>query len=674
MPFELDYATVGPMRSTGVKVIVQDGPSKLILDGPKAMSRLLMARTAAGTHWDAKIKESVYNLDEAARRPFPLVADKLRRSLDFAGLEARIDSSAAQHLEDRTSRVLARYSRWWPQEDGGWEFDPGTIDPALKAEVAAGLAHLGWDNTKELFDFAFDDVSEMGTKDDVMLGPTMGSGKSRMFLALSEYWRYRDKTTTPTIILALKRHLDPWREELGGIKGKEPCSLLMAMYGEKCYEEWLSADVPKFDKPFLLISIERLKRLPDEHFELLQSVAATSTVGIDEAYIIANLDSQQTRAAFRIRGKHHVGITGTPMKSAVGQMLPILQWVFRGGSIALPEYPSDRAGSLRRWKAKFETYATEESSGQRKRVPFVRNIEELHEILAPLMKRRLRGEPDLVRTLGPSEIIPQKIGVDLDPLHRSNYRAVLKQFTEWYLRERAKRGEGRFIPTSEILIKLGYLIWNVSAPWRMEDHTDEEFVWPAYPKQLTAIHEKAIEIVEREIQQGNRVLLTGRSTEALDLMGAALNERGIPSGIYHGKISDQRRAEIVYQCRRGDLPVMVGSMGTVSEALNLSFANRVIVTEYPWDPSQLAQLLGRITRGVQLVPPEAYWLYGKGTIQEYMMAVCSLKSDAISAVLDRTAQSTDTNKILDLTQYVNTLVGIEGEEQLERRLFDLELD
>lgn len=669
----IENVKVGPdPKGLAARIIVSDTHSRIALSGARAYARLRLARALHGTKYDALVKDNFYVLDEAIRRPWAAAGDELQLALQTAGLEVTLDHAAAAMLEAKTQRILARFSRWWPEEDGSWRYDPGTIDPALKAEAQEGLRYLGWESA--LFPFAFDDVSEIVTKDNALLGPTMGYGKSRAFLAAAEYWRWKEGHSTPTIIIACKRHLGAWREELGGVKGKAPCELLITQYGPRCYEEWLTKERPRFNQPFLLISLERLKLLPAEDMQLLQEIARTSTIGIDEAYVISNLQSNQTRAAFSLSGAHHIAITGTPQKSRIQQLLPILQWTHRGGSIALPDYPTDRAGSLRRWTAKHATFARASEDGSRKQVPFIRNIEELHEILAPLMKRRLRGEPEVVKVLGEAVIVPERIAVDLDPQHRENYRAVLKQFSDWYLREMKKRGRGAFIPNNEILIKLGYLVWNVSSPWRMEDHSDQNFRWPAYPRQLTGVHRAAIEIVQRELEGGNRVILAGRATDPIDLMAETLNLMGIPTGVIHGKISDKRREEVIYGCRTGELQVLAGSMGTISEGLNLSFANRIITTEYPWDSSQLAQLFARITRGVQETEPKAYCLYAAGTIQEFMLSVCDLKADSISAALDRTAQSEDTSRILDLQQYVNSIVGVEGEEQVERREYELELE
>jgi len=672
----IETVAVGPAKQgLGMKVMVSDGPTRLAVDGARAMARLKLARRLAGVRYDNYLKESVFRFDEAVTRPWPVAEAEFLQLVRPAGLELRYDEAAARALQAKLSVVKARYSRWLPQENEetgeitGWVFEPGDIDAAAKADVAEGLEFLGW--RQHLFPFAFEDACEVGTKQDVLLATHMGYGKTRAAMALAEYWKWREKRSAPTIIVAQRKHLQTWEEELGGLEGVQGCELLIAMYGAGCYERWLEAsDRPAFNQPFLLISFERLWRLSAEDFERLQAVARDSTIIVDEAYSLQNKSAKRTKAMFRLWGAHHVSITGTPIQSYVDQLLALLQWTFRGGSIALPDYPVGREGSELAWARKYVTYAISED-GSRKKVPFIRNVEDLWELLAPLMKRRLRNEPEIERVLGVAKVIPERVPVELNADHMRNYRAVLQQFTEWYLRELAARGTPNAFPANELLVKLGYLVWNVSAPWRMQDHSDEEFKFPAYPRQLTSVHERAVEVTLAELEEGNRVIVAGRSSEALDLIGETLIARGIPTAVVHGKVSVERRKEIFRRCRTGEYRVLCGSIGTIAEGLNLNFANRVVVTEYPWNPAQIHQLLARITRGVQTSVPKAYLLYAQGTIQEYMLALCDLKDVSISAALDRRSQDED-SEIPDIQAYCASLVGVEGEEQVQARLFELE--
>lgn len=673
-----EYLRVGP-RSTGLglRILASDGPSKLVADGLRAEARLLLAREMAGVRHDKLIKETIYLMDRAATRPWPAGGAELLKLLRPAGLDIAFDEAAARVLEERMAVVQARLSRWLPitNEAGDvteWEYDPGTVDEAAKAEVRAALTELGWSNPEHLFPFSFDDVTEVGTKQDILVATPMGTGKSRFALALTDYYRHVDGGDAPTIIFGLKRHLLPWEEELGGVAGVRPCRLLTDRYGAGCYEKWTEKHhAPTFNQPYLLVSLERLRLMDDEQLARLKKVAARSRLVVDEGYVAANRDAKLTKRLWEITGKHHIMLSGTPIRGLVNRLLPLIQWVHRGGSVALPDYPMHIEGSQKRWDAKHLTYAT--SGGSRKATAFIRNQEELNDLLAPLMKRRLRNEPEIVRVLGEARVEPERRLVELDPQHTENYRAVLEQFIEWYKRERIKKEKKGGLTTNEILVKLGYLVWNVPAPWRMEDHSDEEFFFPAYDRQPTAIHREAIKLAVDEVAEGNVCIIAGISTLALDLMHEEALAAGLRSAVIHGGVNEDKRREILAAGRAGELDVVIASVKVIAEGLNMSWASRMIVTEYTWDSATLDQLLGRITRGVQSSTPKAYFLIAKGTIQEYMIRIATMKKQGASAALDRTEQYEDQD-IPDIQQYANSLVNVDGEAQVEPRDYRIELN
>jgi Helicase conserved C-terminal domain len=680
----MEYFKVGPnSQSLSMRIFPQDGPTRIALGGPRAMARMLMAREAAGLQADHLTKTSHFKLDEAAHRPWPVTGERFLHHARMAGLTTEFDTRAAQGLSDDMARIQARYSRWLPPDEASgrseWTFDPGTIRPEHKAEVDAGLKHLGWDDPQALFSFAYQDVCEIGTKRDTLLSTFTGAGKSRASLAVSEYWRYADRLRdptlpfAPTIIIAQRKHLRAWEEELGGIASKAPCALLVATYGPRCYETWIDRrDAPSFTQPFLLVSFERLWRLTAEEMRTLTGVARHATVMADESYAIANKHAKRSGAISMISGAHHISVSATPIRSFVDSLLFPLQWTFRGGSVALPDFPLDRQGSEKRFASLFVSYAINQESGGRKKIPFIKNRDEFDAMLAPLMKRRLRGEPEVVAVLGAALLEEAFVPVDLAPAHEANYRAVLSTFTDWYTRELVKRGTPNAFPPNELLVKLGYLVRGVAQPWRMADHSDEEFDFAAFPKALTSVHERALEIAEKELADGNISIIFGNLTDPLDLIAEAARARGLSVGVIHGKVSHEARAQVISSFQRGEIELLIGSTGTLAEGYNLNVASVAIIIESDWQPSTTRQAVGRITRGIQELTPRAYYLSARGTIQDYMIEWCRLKSDSISSALDSTTPTVGVGDVPDITAFAYSFVGIGDPEEVAQRPFALD--
>lgn len=678
-----DFVQVGPLKNA-LEVRLSphaDGePTGVVLSGARAYARYLLAWHLADNIADRTTKTTFNQLTEALTRPFVAVKREAETYLRWTGLNIVYDEQAVAEMSKLHDRVKATYSRYYPQEDDqgniiGWEFRPGTINPEDKTRAKQVLDHLGWNHN--LFPFAYEGAQEILTKRDVLLAAPVGTGKTRFALALAECWKYMDGTTTPTIILANKRHLGAWREELGGVPEKAPCELLVAQYGHGCYEEWIEKDDnPKFDKPFLLVSLDRAKIFTEAQLARFLKVAETSPILLDEAYVISNRSSQVSKFIQKVSGTHHIALSGTPIKGYVDSLLHLLQFTHRGGSVAFPDYPTHRDGAAKRWAEKFMQYAVAEGGGRR-RVPFIKNQDEFWTLLQPLMFRMLRNEPQIESVLGPANIEQVHVEVELKPQHQRTYKAVLKQFIDWYTREieaRRKRGESAVMPEQEILIKLGYLVNNVRAPWRMEDHSDEEFKWPVHPREMTSVHEKAIELLEHELDEGHSVIIFGISVDAMKLLAEQVAERNIPVGFISGEINQAARDEVVARARRGELRCIIGTYGTLAEGLNLSFASRVILTDTDWSPSTMKQALGRITRGIQEVAPKAYFIEAIGTIQSYMVRLNLLKQSAIDAGLDRRKLMLGEEDIPDITAYINSLVGVGDEEEVQERLFWIEED
>lgn len=676
----LEGVAVGPMRTPDLRLVPNDGPSRVVAAGPKAMSRLLLARAVGGTRWDAKAKRSEFRLDEALRRPYPIMRRELETLLTLGGLNLKIDEAAAADLNELLRRTSARYARWVPpEEEGGeWIFDPGDIAPEDKAGVDRVLRHLGWH--EEIFDFMYEGLLQMGTKRDVLIAAGMGLSKTRTSLALADYHQHVQGLTGPIIIFGRKKHLFPtWPEEF------EKTNLIRVLYGHEPFETLASAkDRPTYRKKYLLVSFDYLSRAPEEVVQELAHHAQQSVAIVDELYEVSNKDAKWSRALSQIWAANHIGLSGSPIKGFPDSLLFPLQWTFRGGSCALPDYPLDREGSEKRYAANFVTYANSSDGRSRKKVPYLKNEELFQEMIDPLFYRRLRNEPEVIQRLGSLTLEEEFLDIKLDPEHVTFYLACVKQFSEWYAREihrRRERGEQAGIPTNELLVKLGYLIRGVSSPWRMKDPSEElsgeiveGFSWPVYPRQPTAIMRAAMERAIAEVEEGYQVIIFGHTRDPLDLMNEELNKAGATSMVIHGGVNSAERPGLIQAFRRGESSILCASYGTLAEGVNLANASRVLLTEYDWSPSKVKQAIARITRPDQKYTPRAIHVRAPGTIQEYVQRWCAMKQSAIDAALDRVRQSAQPDTVPDIEQYAWSLVGYaEDPEQIQPRLFDLEL-
>jgi hypothetical protein len=675
-----------PDRLTA-RIVPGDGATATLiaLAGPRAHARFLLARSLAGVTYDALAKTHVNNMDEALLRPWVIAGSDVMRYLRAANLNVRIDAEAVERLEEQAARALAHYPRWYPNEDA-WVFDQGGINPTLIKENIEILRSLGWlryggmaaqetdpgaSKNNSLFAFAYDEVARIATKRDALVAWFVGAGKTRSAAAISEVWKVKHGLKT-TIVLGLKRHLKTWFEELSQL---EP---LRAAYGQRFISNWLEkGDEPDFSAPYLILSLDRLKRLSGDEWARLLQIVPTSVVITDEIYVAKNASSLQAQALSKVtwRSAHNIGLSGTPYKGFPDDAHFVLSAIMRPGSVAFPDFRADRQGGKLAFDNRFVTFAISED-GARKRVPVLKNPDEFHRMLRPIMSRMLRSEPGVKRVLGATQLEINEHHVDFSATHLAYYEAVLERFTEWYSRQ---EGNGDKVLLNEVLVKLGYVVracvqpWAVSKPRTEEEIAADEadnWVFPEYPRLPTAVHQWAIEKALDEYSAGNQVLLFGLHTEQLNLIAEHLAIAG--GKALHGRISVDERNKLIDGFRRGVYPILACSYGTVAEGLNLGEASVVIILEPDWNPSRVDQAEGRITRGMLETTPRSYRVFTPGSIAEYQYAWAELKRGALGAGLDRVRHQVTGNDILDLQSYLHS-VFIEGNPKLVApRRFTLE--
>ena len=108
------------------------GPSRIVLDGPRAAARLLLAREIAGSHYDRKSKDLVHELDDAAMRPWPITGNEFLRRAMPADLRQRLTGAVVTGLARRAKYGLVHTDRddtliFHLGMSGRWRVDPEAL-------------------------------------------------------------------------------------------------------------------------------------------------------------------------------------------------------------------------------------------------------------------------------------------------------------------------------------------------------------------------------------------------------------------------------------------------------------------------------------------------------------------------------------------------------------------
>lgn len=109
----------------------------------------------------------------------------------------------------------------------------------------------------------------------------------------------------------------------------------------------------------------------------------------------------------------------------------------------------------------------------------------------------------------------------------------------------------------------------------------------------------------------------------------------IPSLMLSAKTSRKGRADAVRQFQTGKAPVLIGSLGVISEGITLTAADRIVMVERSWVPGVNEQAIRRLHRMGQQNPVLVEQLLTDRSVDRYQWDSLYSKRDHISRVLTR---------------------------------------
>src|SRR5690606_1342327 len=104
------------------------------------------------------------------------------------------------------------------------------------------------------------------------------------------------------------------------------------------------------------------------------------TIVLDEAQNIKNAATKQSRAIRKLRGNHHIALTGTPMENRLTELWSIFDFINKG-----------YLGSLSRFQERF-VIPIEREHDEKK-------IEELRRLIRPFLLRRTKKDEEVALNL-----------------------------------------------------------------------------------------------------------------------------------------------------------------------------------------------------------------------------------------------------------------------------------
>lgn len=422
-----------------------------------------------------------------------------------------------------------------------------------------------------------------------------------------------------------------------------------------------------------LIAYERLRMRVDDTRRKKDVTYATrlrrriGLVVADEGERLANFDSDQSRALFRLSARKRYILTGTPIANYPRDIHGLL--LFTAGDATASQPFGYRRGFLEKWwvdtmeyavrgvekiKEKFVTieWCTHDWSetlreGAKREVPKIANVEEFRSWLAPHVKRRLTEEPEVAKyiQLPPAKFV--KIDVDWDAKHLAYYLRAADDFAEMY---RNLRDSEKKCNLALLLAKLQAVQTALNIPQRGVEGMG------AYTG-LTSKQRAVIDYLVDLSSKGKKGLLYCENPDTVKLIFNELAARGIKSVQFHGGIGIKQRVKAKDELFiRGEADHLLCTKASARAGYNVPQADHVIFYDRSWSAKTEGQAMARPMRVERKEAVTVVYFHLPGSLDHYQDQMVSFKQDSANAGLDWATPELENAEFLHLSTVLANFV------------------
>jgi SNF2 family DNA or RNA helicase len=320
------------------------------------------------------------------------------------------------------------------------------------------------------------------------------------------------------------------------------------------------------------------------------------TVVLDEAQAIKNASSATARAVRRLRARHRLALSGTPIENHLGELWSLLDFLNPG--------LLDTAKSLR-------ALATGgNGSGQRVR-------EMIGQSLRPLLLRRTKRQvaPEL------PERTEQTIELDLEPAEARAYAELYRYYAARIQARVDEVGMDRSTPQIlEALLRLRQAACHPGLldPTRTGDRSAK----------VSLLVQQLVDLRD----QGHKALVFSQFRSLLDIVREQLAAEGVDCETLDGRTRNRERHVARFQTDSRVTAFLI-SLKAGGTGLNLTAAEYVFILDPWWNPAAEAQAIDRTHRIGQTRRVLAYRLLARGTVEEKVAELQARKRELVEAVL-----------------------------------------
>lgn len=408
------------------------------------------------------------------------------------------------------------------------------------------------------------------------LADDMGLGKTIQMIAYFSYVKEVEKPEQPALIVAPTSVLGNWQKEFEKFA---PHLRVKLHYGpNRPKEEKFAASIENYD---VVITSYGLSHADYEEISSIQ----WSTICLDEAQNIKNAHTKQSKAIRKLRGQHHIALTGTPMENRLTELWSIYDFLNHG-----------YLGSLHSFHKRYVLPIEKDRN--------MEQIEQLQRYIKPFLLRRTKRDEQVALNLPEKQ--EQKEYIPLSIEQASLYEQLVKDTFE---QVNSLAGMQRKALILKMLGKLKQ-ICNHPALYLKEQQ----------PKELVSRSnkiEKLLELTTSIREQQESCLIFTQYIGMGEMMKKLLEkEFGEKVLFLNGSVMKAERDRMVESFQRKEFPFLILSLKAGGTGLNLTAANHVIHYDRWWNPAVENQATDRAYRIGQDRFVHVHKLVTTGTIEE----------------------------------------------------------
>lgn len=647
-----------------VKLCINPINTCLHVKADSVLTKLKVAawKASYGTVYNKGAQVDVQNWWIGARRASSYYDDNIPQSY-VSELEKIFDKveldEQVLNVQLKAQRWLARqkapFEQWIQNEAGIWEqkYKEGgicTLFPGLYEQQKKKLQRVLFEHPNlVLWQWQQHDIIRLSIKQHGILATDMGLGKTRMGIAAA--------------LLSGCKHILVVTESklIGQFVGE------LKQFGCDFQVIERYSDTKQL-RHFNLIAYSRLWRKAKKSKTFAKALKKRiGYVILDEAHNIKANDSKRSLACRSMHPKHWLLMTGTPIANYPRNIFSLLVCAFGDGTELLKygyhtpyideeTYRWSLTSGTRMFKEHFVTISsyvshqfeeTLDKGIRRREFPIVKDINLWHDLLAPLMIRRCREEPEVMREVKIPEPEVHEVWVNPSKDHITHYRKWLDEFAQWYLDELRAEAEGDHkMDMIMLLAQITKLQFVSTIPQSGKVQSDKrvDYNWIGG---LTSKQEEALNLASKYASQRKKIIIYSERPELQYLLNKELTRRGIKSLVFTGEQPVSKREEILRDFKVKNFSVLLATTSVGGTGLNIPQASVIIFVDQSWTPAIHEQAIARVCRPQQKERPIVLKLHNRGMIDEYMKQMMDVKQEGIKEAIDWQAHGFDPANWLD---------------------------